>query len=118
MSIIDKIDSSPLFRMLTDVIMEGPAMVGRAIGNAVGALTGAGEAGKEASGGFFAGMKEALGFGDNAPAALVQDNTPSMAIQTPAPSMDRFTVGMDELGTFAPPMVGNAARSADMGMSA
>lgn len=117
MSMIDKIDSSPLFQMLTGIIMEGPGKLMGAIGNALGSIGGAG--GEKEGGSLGGGLLSSIGdmFGGKDAPAIAPAKTPELAINTPAPSMDRFEVSMTELGNFSPPNVGaGASRSTGMGM--
>ncbi len=117
MSVIDQIDNSPLFQMLTKIVLDGPAALIRGAGSLLGSLTAGGDEGRSGGSGGGFSLGSIFGGGSDAATASVSQQ-PSMAIQTPTQSVDRFTVSMDELGTFSPPSVGSAARSNDMGMTA
>lgn len=96
-------------------IGEKASALGRAVADGLG--NHGGGASHESSGSGFS-LGSLLGFGgDKAePQISAPQRQPEMQIAAPAKQICRFEVGMDELGTFAPPAVGNAARSAGMGM--
>lgn len=114
------IDESPLFKLLTSVVVEGPGIIAGKIGDFArgfaGAMSGASE-GRGESGGLLSGLKDSIFGGREAPVhERAVERAPAVEVAAPAPSLGKYEVSMNELGSFAPPTFNGGGMSQGTGM--